>query len=93
MKLNSRERVAKALNHETPDRVPFDCTFTIYAYNELIQFLELDLAPKTDCTLFSTVKVDVELIEAMQLDFAYIALAPSSRCEPFRFGVEEYTDL
>ncbi|MCP4399880.1 MAG: hypothetical protein GY801_21565 [bacterium] len=64
MKLNSRERVAKALNHKTPDRAPFDCTFTIDVYNELIQFPELDSTPKTDCTLFSTVKVDVEQIEA-----------------------------
>lgn len=91
--MTSRERVAHTLNHKQPDRPPFDCTLTIDAYNRLLDHLRLPIPHKTDCTLFSTVKVDPEMIEAMQLDFAYITLAPSTSFPAFTNGVESYTDL
>jgi hypothetical protein len=72
--MTSRERVACALEHRQPDRPPFDCTLTIDAYNSLLDFLGLSIPHETNCTLFSTVKLAPEMIEAMQLDVAYITL-------------------
>ena len=46
--MNSRERIMKALNHEEPDRVPFDLGSTVVTgishitYRKLLPMLGLD---------------------------------------------------
>ena len=90
--MTSRERVVTALAHKEPDRPPFDCTMTIDTYNNLIEYLGLNIGAAKNCTLFSTVKIDPAVIEAMKLDFAYIGLSPSNIHPSFHYGVDSYTD-
>jgi uroporphyrinogen decarboxylase len=74
LKLNSRERVRKALEHKEPDRVPIDlgamCATGIsaIAYNKLCKYLGIE----TKCRIYDTyqqlVIPDVELLERFHID-------------------------
>jgi uroporphyrinogen decarboxylase len=90
--MTSRQRVLDALNHKPVDRPPFDCTLTIDVYNRLIKAMNLDLPPKTDCSLFLTVQLDEELIRALGLDFAYLPLSANTAHPRFRYGQDHYID-
>lgn len=91
--MTSRERVLRALNHEATDRPPFDCTITIDVYNKLIDLLELDIPKKTNCSIFLTVQLDPEIVDALGLDFVYCPLSPNKTHPAFQFGVDSYTDF
>ncbi len=91
--MNSRERVSLALNHRAVDRIPFDMSFTLDAYNNLVRRMGLALPPKTLCNLFSQVVPDLEAVLALGLDVAWVMLAPTDRHPRFIHGVDSYEDV
>ncbi len=92
MTLTSRERVERALNHEEPDRVPWDAQFNIYTYEKLLQHLGLPVPANPRTNVNSTVSNSLELTEALDLDVVHVGLGASSRETPFDFNASTYVD-
>lgn len=90
--MKSRERVRMAVSFEQTDRPPLDCTMTIDAYNNLIEYLQLNVPRAQDCTLFMTVQIDPRVISAMRLDLGYVGLSPRASLPPLRYHDRNYTD-
>jgi uroporphyrinogen decarboxylase len=73
--MTSKERVLKTLNHEEPDKVPYDLTSTLVsgihyiAYNKLRDYLGLE---KKQTELFDRVqglaRVDDDMLERLEVD-------------------------
>ncbi len=90
--MNSRERALKALNHQEPDRVPFDLggtglsTIHITAYQNLRRFLDMPaLEPRITHVAEQLVAVDEDLAECLQTDFRPVLPGLSSIfCYRFR---------
>lgn len=90
--MNSRERALKALNHQEPDRVPFDLggtglsTIHITAYQNLRRFLDMPaLEPRVTHVAEQLVAVDEDLAECLQTDFRPVLPGLSSIfCYRFR---------
>ena len=84
--MNSRERVQAAINHQEPDRVPFDLGGTpmsgihIHAYANLRAYLGL---PKVDVQVTDTIQqlatVDDDVAERLQVDIFNIAPRSSAK--------------
>ncbi|MDR1587181.1 MAG: hypothetical protein LBS57_06985 [Treponema sp.] len=91
--MTSRQRFLEAVNHRTTDRPPFDCTITIDAYNRLVRAMNLNLPPKTDCSIFLTVQPDIEVIRGLGLDFVYLPLSENKTHPAFHYGVDHYVDI
>ncbi len=100
--MNSRERALKALNHQEPDRVPFDLggtglsTIHITAYQNLRRFLDMPaLEPRITHVAEQLVAVDEDLAECLQTDFRPILPGLSSLFR-YRFrekgGYESFID-
>lgn len=89
--LTSRERVRLALNHQEPDRVPIDITWTKVPYAAVRRALGLpDEIIKPD--VWDRVKPSLDVIERLSVDFIWVGLrGPSSR-RPFSFDLDEWTD-
>jgi uroporphyrinogen decarboxylase len=75
MKMNSRERVHRALNHQEPDRIPFDLggtglsTIHVSAYQNLRGYLKLPtVEPKIVFIAEQLVQVDEDLAERLKTD-------------------------
>ncbi len=73
--MNSRERILKALNHEEPDRIPFDLAGTIWtgitngAYQNLRKYLKLkDVEPVWSDVIQQIVIPSNELLDELQVD-------------------------
>jgi len=77
--LSSRERVTRAINHQEPDRVPFDMTLTVDIYHDLRKQLGLPPDPDEKVGIWSEVSLKEDFIEKMNLDFIYLGLNPPSR--------------
>jgi uroporphyrinogen decarboxylase len=89
--LTSRERVEISLNHQEPDRVPVDITFCKQPYETLR--IALGLPPKILYPdPFNRVIPDLDLIEALDLDFTYAGLNSPSGAQSFRWDMDEYVD-
>ena len=78
--MNSRERVLTALNHQEPDRLPFDLGGTgatgihITAYKNLRQYLGLaSVEVRTDDIIQQLATVDEDLAERLQTDCRNVA--------------------
>src|SRR5574341_688446 len=78
--MNSRERVLTALNHQVPDRLPFDLGGTgatgihITAYKNLRQYLGLaSVEVRTDDIIQQLATVDEDLAERLQTDCRNVA--------------------
>jgi uroporphyrinogen decarboxylase len=90
--MNSRERALKALNHQEPDRVPFDLggtglsTIHITAYQNLRRFLDMPaVEPRVTHVAEQLVAVDEDLAECLQTDFRPVLPGLSSIfCYRFR---------
>ena len=90
--MNSRERALKALNHQEPDRVPFDLggtglsTIHTTAYQNLRRFLDMPaLEPRVTHVAEQLVAVDEDLAERLQTDFRPVLPGLSSVfCYRFR---------
>lgn len=73
--MNSRERILKALNHEEPDRIPFDLAGTIWtgltngAYQNLRKYLKLkEVEPVWSDVIQQIVIPSNELLDELQVD-------------------------
>jgi uroporphyrinogen decarboxylase len=73
--MNSRERVLRALNHQEPDRVPFDLggtglsTIHVTAYRNLRRYLGLPkVEPRVAFTAEQLVLVDQDVADQLQTD-------------------------
>ena len=78
--MNSRERVLKTLNHEEPDRIPFDLGATIAtgihttAYQRLRQYLGLPaVEPRIEDVIQQLAAVDDDVAERLQTDCRNVA--------------------
>ena len=78
-KLTSRERVLRALNHQEPDRVPFDLSLTVDIYHRLRAHLGLPPEPDKKTGLWTEVSLGLDVLDAMQLDIYYTSLAGPSQ--------------
>lgn len=80
--LNSRERVLRTLNHQEPDRVPFNLNLTVDVYHRLRERLKLPPESNKEMDLGTGVSASLDLVEAMQLDFCYLKLGAPVKWEP-----------
>jgi len=78
--MNSRERVIMALNHQEPDRVPFDLGGTVAtgihknAYHKLRNFLGLkEVEIRTEDIIQQLATVDEDVMELLQADCRNVA--------------------
>jgi len=79
LSLTSRERVLRTLNHQEPDRVPFNLNLTADIYHRLRDHLGLPVEPDKKTDMGTVVSSSLDLIEAMQVDICYIKLgAPTN---------------
>ncbi len=74
--LTSRERVLRTLNHQEPDRVPFNLTLTVDIYNRLRAHLGLPPEPDKAVGYWTNVTSSIDLLEAMQVDIYQLGLNP-----------------
>jgi uroporphyrinogen decarboxylase len=91
--MNSRQRVLIALNHQEPDRVPFDCQFGYDAYLKLAKYIGFseeigDVATNTDLT----VRPSIDFLQELKIDLFYIGLKGGSNEPEFCYGMDQYTD-
>lgn len=92
--MSSRERIHAAINHQAVDRVPFDFTITVPAYNKLVKHLGWDhLAVDNSMNIYSVAGPDPEFHEKMDLDCIYVFLNPPSGTPKLQWGKDQvYTD-
>lgn len=92
-KMTSRERVMLALQHREPDRVPWDCTFTISAYMNLKRYLGLTIKedPRPSSN-WLTIQPPVELLKELCCDLYYIGLGRAKDMSSFEYGMDRYKD-
>jgi uroporphyrinogen decarboxylase len=89
--LTSRERVRLALNHQEPDRVPIDITWTKVPYADVRRVLGLpieDLKPD----VWDRVKPGLDAIKHLSVDFIWVGLRGPRTRPPFSFEMQEWTD-
>jgi len=77
-RLTSRERVLRTINHQEPDRVPWNLSLTEDIYHRLRQYLGLPPDLDKPVGVWTEVSLAPDLIDAMQLDFYYVGLKPPS---------------
>ncbi len=91
--MTSRQRVLLALNHQEPDRVPFDCTFGYIAYKRLEQHLGFQPARQVlPGNVSLSVRPPIEFLEELQVDLYYLGLNAPPDQPPFQYGMESYVD-
>jgi uroporphyrinogen decarboxylase len=91
--MKSRERVMLALEHTEPDRVPFDCTFTLAAYQRLCRHLGQTPDPAvTPGSPSLNVTPPAAFLQELGVDLYYIGLGDPSGRAAFELGMPEYTD-
>ena len=73
---NSRTRVAAALNHQEPDRVPLSMTITEIPYLRLRDHLGLPADPDLKPNRFGEVNPGTDLLEALGFDTISLKLSP-----------------
>ncbi len=88
--LTSRERVRIALNHQEPDRVPIDVTYTSQPYIDVRRVLGLS-PEEVRPDVWDIVKPTLEVVQALGCDLFWVGLKGSSRKLPFSFDLDEYT--
>lgn len=66
--LTSRERVIRAINHQEPDRVPFNFELTADIYSRLRKHLNLSDEPEKKMGVWTNVTASMDLLDAMNID-------------------------
>lgn len=87
--LTSRERVRIALNHQEPDRVPIDVTYTSKPYIDVRHELGLpvqDVRPDVWDIVWPT----QDAVEALGVDVIWTGLRGGSVTKKFSFDLDEY---
>jgi uroporphyrinogen decarboxylase len=90
--MDSRTRVIKTLNHETVDRIPFDCTFIVTGYNRLVDYLGLPDKKMDTSDPFLYLNLDLEIAEIIKNDCFYVTLSQPYGIKKFSSQMTEYTD-
>jgi uroporphyrinogen decarboxylase len=90
--LSHRQRVLDVLNHQEPDRVPFDCTFTIGAYRRLIAYLSLPFEEPLRPNQWQELRPSPAVVEALDLDICYLDLGRPSGAPIFTQGMDVFVD-
>ncbi|MFW9801558.1 MAG: uroporphyrinogen decarboxylase family protein [Candidatus Thorarchaeota archaeon] len=76
--MNSRERFHKAVNHEEPDRVPFDYWTTSAAYRNLRDHLGITAKEDQEWGIMEEWKISEEMLRRLHVDFRRVYMNPSS---------------
>jgi uroporphyrinogen decarboxylase len=87
--LTPRERVRLALNHQEPDRVPIDVTYTSIPYIDVRRVLGLppeDVRPD----VWDVIKPARDAIEALGCDLIWTGLRGGSKAKKFSFDLDSY---
>jgi uroporphyrinogen decarboxylase len=87
--LTPRERVRIALNHQEPDRVPIDITYTSQPYIDLLKELGMPVNGITP-DVWDRVKPTPEVVEKLGCDVFWVGLRGGSKRQPFSFDLDEY---
>lgn len=89
--LNHRERVRLALNHQEPDRVPIDITYTRMPYIDVRRELGL---PEENVVpdVWDRVKPSLDVIDALGCDFVWVGMKGPSTRKKFSFDLDKYVD-
>jgi uroporphyrinogen decarboxylase len=90
--LTSRRRVETALAHQEPDRVPWDCTFTVDAYSNLMQYLGLPITEAPRPNWASAISIPLELLHELQTDLCYVGLSSPPSAPVFEYGRQTNID-
>jgi len=90
--LSSRRRVEVALSHQEPDRVPWDCTFTVVPYLKLMKYLGLPIEEEPRPNWASAVRPSVRLLQELQTDLCYLGLSQPKGAPVFEYGKEKNVD-
>ena len=90
--LLSRRRVEIALSHQEPDRVPWDCTFTIIPYLNLMKYLGLPIEEEPKPNWASAISPSVRLLQELQADLCYVGLSKPTGAPVFEYGREKNID-
>jgi uroporphyrinogen decarboxylase len=77
-KLTSRQRVLRALEHQEPDRAPFNLSLTVDVYHRLRSHLNLPPEPEKRTGVWTDVSPSLDLLEAMGVDFFYLGMSGPS---------------
>lgn len=92
-KMTSRERVVTALNHQEPDRVPFDCYFSYGGYLRLKDYLGYRPAKEVGpSSSWLGVGLPIDLMQELGVDLLYFGLNRPHNAPVFEYGVECFTD-
>ena len=87
--LTSRERVRLALNHEEPDRVPIDITYTSKPYIDVRRVLGFE--PQTvSPDVWDRVKPTQDVVKALGCDLYWVGLKGGSKSMKFSMDLDEY---
>jgi uroporphyrinogen decarboxylase len=89
--ITRRERVRLALNHQEPDRVPIDITWTKVPYLGVRQQLGL---PQEDVKpdVWDRVRPAIDVTEKLHCDFIWVGLKGPSTRRKFSFDLDSYSD-
>ena len=92
--MTSRQRVVTALEHQEPDRVPFDCTFTYEAYRKVEKAMGFSLTPDLHPgSPALNITPSLEFLKEMKIDLYYLGLNKWKNTPVFEYGMETYTDI
>lgn len=98
MAMGHRERVLKTLNHEEPDRIPFDLGGTsnssihIAKYQELKAHFGIEKVDVIANKYLQSVVVDEEILQALDIDFRHLAMGTPDAQVEFDVGNGDYKD-
>lgn len=90
--MSRRKRVEMALEHREPDRVPWDCSLTVGAYDRLKAYLGLKSEKRTRYNLWLTAEHEMEVIEALDIDLYYVSLRRPAHARRFDPEQDTYMD-
>lgn len=91
--MTPRARVMMALEHQEPDRLPWDCPLTIGAYTRLRDYLGLRTQEDVRAGGFGLdIRPPLELVRELQMDLYYIGLGKPKNAPYFEAGMETFHD-
>ena len=90
--MTSRERFLAAVEQKPIDKIPFDMTISIEAYNNLIKHLDVKLPEITTCGINCMVYPEVAFYEALGIDVMYLKIGAPKGVKAFTFGDPEVTN-
>jgi uroporphyrinogen decarboxylase len=84
--MTSRERVVRAINHQEPDRVPFNLSLTVDCYDRLRAYLGLPPEVDKPVGVWTNVSASLDLLDAMRVDIYSFGLKRPAHWQPPQKG-------